>query len=145
MFERLNNGFNFIVYLFYLPFVLIRKMGCKPGWKYFTALWETMGEIRKMTDMCRMMQRFIYMDRVFKVLLNADQRRLLHLQEKETIEEVEKERNHYKLYKKMGVRNLAMPLIVIKGGLRKNTTKNDEYNGIGKEQFEVIQSYVNLR
>lgn len=48
-----------------------------------------MMEIRKMTDMCRMMQRFIYMDRVFKVLLDSDQRRLLHLQEKETIEEIE--------------------------------------------------------
>lgn len=111
-FQKMSNKFNFAVYLAYLPFVLIRKLRCKPNWVFFSALYETMHEIRRMTDMCRMMQRFQYIDRVCKLLLDEDQRRLIHLQQKETIEEIRKERNHYKLYRKLVVETtMPMPLI----------------------------------
>lgn len=78
----MSNKFNFLVYLSYLPYVLIRKMSCKPSWVYFSALYETMHEIRAMSDMMRMMQRFQYLDRVCKLMLDEDQRKLIHLQQK---------------------------------------------------------------
>lgn len=44
----------------------------------------------------------------------------------------------------MDVHNSAMPLIIIRGTLRKGV-RNEEYAGLEKEQAEVIQSYLNLR
>lgn len=92
------HGFNFLVYIVYVPFFLLKKA----GWKSlenerFTPYYEAIEQVRKQIDIGKMIERFLYLDRVSKSLLDENQRKLLHVFPKENIYQLEEQRRGFKL------------------------------------------------
>ena len=136
--------------MIYVPFFFLKKV----GWKSlhsnkFTPYYEAIEQVRKQIDIGKMIERFIYLDRVSKSLLNADQRKLLHVFPKENIYQLEEQRKGFKLRER-----LRSTMIVQDGPKRLNDLKRldslieKKMVDLDDEQYEareVRDAYNNIK
>jgi hypothetical protein len=76
------------------------------GWKSlkserFTPYYEAIKQVRRQIDLGGIIQRFLYLDRVSKSVLDEDQRKLLHLYPKENIYQMDDHRTGFKMREKI--------------------------------------------
>lgn len=87
-------NFNILWYTIYLPLYFFKRVcgwSCKIGW--FNRFYETMEQVKKQTDIGKFVERFIYLDRMSKAVLNDNQRVLIHLFRKESINQLDDHAN----------------------------------------------------
>lgn len=102
--------FNFFVYLAYLPYFFIKKLGADNlKIQFLQPYYESIQVLRTQIDISHILRKFIFLDRVSKTVLDEHQRDLLYIIEKEDIEDIKHELSKARIHKdlKQGLVNKA--------------------------------------
>lgn len=132
--------FNFITYIGFVFYFLLRKINIKIPWKKMEQYYDCKEEVSEQLDLGLLMNKITFLEKCMNILFEEHQFRAIYLQQKPTVSEAEILRLNHGLNKILHKNSQLLNTRIQKRSKTENPKMDDEKNILSSDCKAMVRS-----